>query len=394
MPHYEKTRERAKLSDSDYILSIQDGTVLNYTSHKAKTKELGRIGRQGKTELYGLIQHSTLLVTAENESLGLIDVQYFHHDDFNTSTHRAHRPLEEKSNRCWVNSLKKTRERLEGINKQVITVADREGDFFEFLQALESHQEAFVIRAQHNRFLGSRYRSTDNKLFERIKQQEAMGEIPITLTNSEAREIKEVQLKIKCLQQIEIPAPPLAKKRNTLGEYPPIFVNVVMTSYGESSWILLTSLPADSLKACKKIVTIYQSRWHIEDYHKILKTGYQIDELYLHASREAIENALTMASLSACRLYWIIYRGRIEETLKAACLFEDYEWKSVYVYFKEKIPEDSPSLAEMIKKIARLGGYKPQKNLKPPGIKSLWLGLQALSVASKIYKNVSLSTYT
>lgn len=87
MPHYRRTHEWVSVSDRDYILSIKDGTVLNYTSHKAKTKEIGRIGRLGKTEQYGLIQHSTLLVTSENESLELMDVQHFHQDDFDTSRH-------------------------------------------------------------------------------------------------------------------------------------------------------------------------------------------------------------------------------------------------------------------------------------------------------------------
>ena len=65
-PHYLKTAERIKSSDAEYILAIQDGSVLNYSSHKAKT-EIGRIGRTGKTDQYGLIQHSTLIVTDKNE---------------------------------------------------------------------------------------------------------------------------------------------------------------------------------------------------------------------------------------------------------------------------------------------------------------------------------------
>ena len=125
----------------------------------------------------------------------------------------------------------------------------------------------------------------------------------------------------------------------------------------------------------------------IEDYHKILKTGYQIDEIYLHASREAIENALTMASISACRLYWIIYVGRVEASLKADSLFKDYEWKALYVYFKEKIPQQPPPLYEIILKIARLGGYKPRKGAQPPGIKTMWLGIQHFNIATEMYKN-------
>lgn len=123
-----------------------------------------------------------------------------------------------------------------------------------------------------------------------------------------------------------------------------------------------------------------------------LKTGYQVDEIYLHQSRQAIENLLAMACLSACRLYWLIYKGRHEADIKADQLFEAFEWKAVYVFFKEEIPLEPPLLSEVILKIARLGGYKPHKNTKPPGIKTMWIAYQQFTIAAHMYKNMSIKT--
>jgi Transposase Tn5 dimerisation domain len=384
-PHYQKTADRLESVDAKYILSIQDGSVLNYSSHKAKT-EIGRIGRTGKTDQYGLIQHSNLLITDQNEPLGLIDLQHFHYDDFDTTIQRHHRKIEEKQNICWINALKNMRGRLKNKNKKIITVADREGDFFEFLHELHTFQESFVIRAQHNRYIRDTHRDCDDKLFDLIKNENDIGEIAVTINDVSTHEIKDTELKIKRLKGVEI-HPPYRAKSKYVENYKPIRVNVVMAYNETYCWILLTDLPVDNLEDCREVVIIYKSRWHIEDYHKILKTGYQIDELYLHSSRDAIENALTMASISACRLYWMIYVGRVETTIKADRLFEEYEWKALYVYFREKIPEESPSLAEVIIKIARLGGYKPRKNAKAPGIKTMWLGLQCFTIAAEMYKN-------
>ncbi|WP_425339209.1 IS4 family transposase [Legionella israelensis] len=50
-------------------------------------------------------------------------------------------------------------------------------------------------------------------------------------------------------------------------------------------------------------------------------------------------------------------------------------------------------LNDLIIQIARMGGYKVQKNASPPGVKSMWLGFQALGVAAEMYKNI-LSTKT
>ena len=97
---------------------------------------IGRIGLTGKTHQYGLFQHNTLCVSSDNEALGLIDLQHFHNDDFDTSIDADNRPIEEKKTICWINALRATREKLKGYGKKVITVADRDGDFFEFLHEL------------------------------------------------------------------------------------------------------------------------------------------------------------------------------------------------------------------------------------------------------------------
>ena len=198
---------------------------------------------------------------------------------------------------------------------------------------------------------------------------------------------------VKKLQAIDIPPSPRVKRANKDKGYKPIKVNVVMAYNETYCWILITNLPTDSLDDCLKVIKIYKERWHVEDFHKVLKTGYQVDELYLHASVSAIKNALVMASISACRLYWLIFSGRVEKELKADKFFKEYEWKSIYIYFKEPIPHEAPMLAEIINKIARLGGYKPTKKSKPPGVKTMWLGFQAFSVAAEMYHNI-LSTKT
>ena len=388
-PHYQNTIKRVRGCNSEYILAIQDTTVLNYTSHRAKT-EVGRIGLTGKTHQYGLFQHNTLCVSSDNEALGLIDLQHFHNDDFDTSTNSDNRSIEEKRSICWINALKATREKLKDCGKKIITVADRDGDFFEFLHELGD--DFYVIRAQYDRLTGKKYKKGE-KLFKLLEKESPFGDAEIIINDVKTHEIKNVTLKVKKLHAIDIPPSSRVKRANPEKSYKPIKVNVVMAYNEEHSWILITNLPVDSLDNCLNVMKIYKERWHVEDFHKVLKTGYQVDELYLHASLSAIKNALVMASISACRLYWLIFSGRIEHELKADKFFEEYEWKCLYIYFKEPIPSEIPRLAEVINKIARLGGYKPNKKNKLPGIKTMWLGFQAFSVAAEMYYSI-LSTKT
>lgn len=388
-PHIEKTVERIRSSNCDYILAIQDTTVLNYTSHKAKT-QLGRISHSGKKDQYGLFQHNTLCVSSKNEALGLIDLQHFHNDDFNTSINSDNRPIEAKKTMCWINALNTTREALKDSGKKIITIADRDGDFFEFLHELKN--DLFVIRAQYDRYTGEKY-SAGEKLHELLDQETTLGEISIAINDVNTHEVKIASLKVKRLRSISIPPSPRTKRTNKNRDYQPVTVNVVQTYNDDYCWILLTTLSVEDLAACKHVTEIYKERWHVEDYHKVLKTGYQVDELYLHSSLSAIKNALTMAAVAACRLYWLIYVGRIEETISAEKFFKEHEWKSLYIYFKEVIPEKIPTLSEVIIKIARLGGYKPKNSGKPPGIKTLWLGFQSFTIAAEMYHSI-LSTKT
>lgn len=383
-PHVDKTAERVRASNSEYILAIQDTTVLNYTTHKAKT-QIGRISNSGKKDQYGLFQHNTLCVGSNNEALGLIDLQHFHNDSFDTTIAADSRPIGQKKSICWIKALQATREKLKDSNKKIITVADRDGDFFEFLHELQ--RDSFVIRAQYDRYTGEKYK-TGEKLQDLLSKTSELGEISVKINDVNTHELKTIVLKIKKLEKISIPVSPRIKRANKDKQYSDIKVNVVHTYNEDYSWILLTNLSINDLDACYHVTEIYKKRWHIEDYHKVLKTAYQVDELYLHASLSAIINALTMAAISACRLYWLIYVGRVEEKLRADKLFKDYEWKCLYIYFKEAIPKEVPPISEIMIMIARLGGYKPKKGGKPPGIKTMWLGFQGFTVAAEMFNSL------
>lgn len=391
-PHYEQSVCRIKSSQSKYILAIQDQMRLNYTHHLAK-HDLGRIGKTGKTTQYGLIQHSVLCVDDRNEPLGLIDLSFFDFSEFDTEVHRDKRSVVEKTRCYWVDGLNRMRARLGNeCVVPIITVADREGDFYEWLQPLVLNKEAFVIRAQYNRVTGEIFKKGNKKLNTVLDESAVRGEMDVVIQNTASREMTSLRLKLKATQ-ITLPTPKhFNKEQIQANQYGAIELNVVCAYDGEYEWILLTSLPVNTLEQLQEVVCIYQSRWHIEDYHKVLKTGYQVDEIYLHSSREAIINFLLLASISACRLYWLIYVGRAETEICADRLFEEFEWKSVYVYFNEPIPVKAPPIATTMQYIARLGGYKLSKKAQPPGIKTFWIGFQVFTPISQMYRNMSRNT--
>ena len=77
----------------------------------------------------------------------------------------------------------------------------------------------------------------------------------------------------------------------------------------------------------------------------------------------------------------VLYLCRISREcpdLDCEVVFEPNEWKSVYMAVRQKEPpETPPSLNEIIRMIASLGGYVIRKSTQP-GTQTLWLGLQRL----------------
>ncbi len=240
--------------------------------------------------------------------------------------------------------------------------------------------------------MGETYHKGAKKLRNTLDNASPKGDMEVVIQDVNSRETKAIQLNLKAIT-ITFPVPKkMTQEQRKNNGYKAITLNVVVAYNEEHEWILLTNLPIDNIDQIKQIVLIYRARWHIEDFHKVLKTGYQVDEIYLHSSKEAIKNLLVMASISACRLYWLIYIGRSEATIKADQLFEEFEWKAMYVYFNEKIPDECPTISEVMLRIARLGGYKPTKNSSSPGIKTIWIGYQQCTVAAQMYRNMSIKT--
>ncbi|WP_407831940.1 IS4 family transposase [Verminephrobacter eiseniae] len=60
--------------------------------------------------------------------------------------------------------------------------------------------------------------------------------------------------------------------------------------------------------------------------------------------------------------------------LSASALLTEAEWKGACILAKKKPPTQPPTIREVIRQIAMLGGFLGRKCDGQPGVKSLWLG--------------------
>jgi hypothetical protein len=127
-----------------------------------------------------------------------------------------------------------------------------------------------------------------------------------------------------------------------------------------------------------KIIEWYTCRWQIEIFFKVLKSGCKIEELQFDSFKNTA-NCLAIYMIVAWRVLYLMMLGRRYPKMSCNLVFEDREWQSICAVVTQKTPpQKPPSLEEMIRMIAKLGGFMGRKNDKEPGPKAIWIGLQRM----------------
>ena len=71
--------------------------------------------------------------------------------------------------------------------------------------------------------------------------------------------------------------------------------------------------------------------------------------------------------------------GRTCPDLPASLMFDPDEIKAAYVLSKKPPPPTPPSLNDVVRRVAMLGGFLARKGDGEPGVKTIWIGLQRVT---------------
>ena len=90
-----------------------------------------------------------------------------------------------------------------------------------------------------------------------------------------------------------------------------------------------------------------------------------------------LENALAFYNIIAWRIVYLTYLNRECPDLPCTAMFDDAEWKSVWrVVKKQSLPSSPPTLSEMMRLVAELGGHNNRASDRPAGPECIWMGLR------------------
>jgi hypothetical protein len=366
----EETLER--MVGQGRVLLVQDTTSLDFSGHEA-VDGLGTLENTGRR---GMLVHSTLAVGDTGLPLGIVAQRVWvrPEEELGKGANRHETAFEDKESYKWVDGL---RERTSGqIWAQGITVCDREAHIYEFLDATLAAKLDFIVRAAR----GRSFTVEGEELFQAVAFAPVATQTTIQVKRRPDREAREatVQIRFGSLTLRRPKRVPIARDTLTLQ-----VVEVVepRPPDGEAPihWLLLTSLPVETLEQAEQIVTFYTYRWLIERFHFALKSGCKLEDSQLR-TEPRLERLLAVYSGLAWHLLWLTYLARLTPDVPCTCVLTVSQWQALYAFIHRtlRLPLTPPTLRQAIRWIAQLGGFLARNGDGDPALKVLWRGWSRL----------------
>ena len=377
-PHQERTKERMLAHQT--VLAVQDTTDLDYSAHP-KTAGLGPIGNHQENAL-GLLLHTTLIFTTEGLPLGVLSQQTWSRPQQAGQQEYEHKriAIADKESNKWLKALEET-EHIAPESVGMVTVGDREADLYEFLLRAEQLQADYLIRAANNR----RLKDEAICLWEKLSKKRVAGEIEVDVSATDKQPSRRARLKVR-YAKVEL-KPPQRLKRLRIEGWKSVWlwavlVKEVCAAKGVEplEWMLLTNVAVNSFEQAVERVSWYRVRFHIEMYHKVLKSGCRVEAARL-MNVERIKKYVALMGIVAWRLFWMTFMNREKPEEACTRILAEHEWKALYcrIHRENELPKEVPTVREAVRWIAKLGGFLGRKGDEEPGITTIWRGWQRLT---------------
>jgi hypothetical protein len=369
-----------------WVHVVVDGTSLKLPDWK-REKDFGAVGSTLNGARGVKVIHA-YAVSADGTPLGVLNQQWWTREAHKKRRDCQERALAEKETVHWVHAIGQATRALVLAGSKAWFQIDREGDRFWTLAALHRTGQWFTVRSTYgHRFVDSNGARRQHRLRDAARTGKFRGMIALDIPPRLHRKGRSAHLRIRTatvtLDMVEAHA----------GERLALKVNVVdvrearTTPRGEKPvhWRLLTNHPVTTMKDVLAIIDGYTKRWKIEELHRVWKSGaLRIEETQLRSASRVIKWAI-LAIVTAARIerLRVLARTRPDESARGA--FNEHEIQALILMKRrhakanERVPDDTPTIAQAVRWLAELGGYAGHKSSGRPGAVTLRRGLQYIT---------------
>jgi hypothetical protein len=371
----------------ELVLLVQDSTDLCY-KHMSVRDKLGTVGRRNSKVSRGLIMHTTLAVDGiHGLPIGIADqVRWSRNPDGPSKKERKTREYQSKESFKWEAACRRIQSRMDNWSNAIV-VGDRETDIYELIGFCKETEMRFVFRGAQNRLL----LDTKDKLFERLASQPVLGQRSVRILQRgaqervngqherEARVAQTVEVEYRsCQVSIKVP------RNSKAGLQEHLEVGAVLVSQvgcdPESPkeglhWLLLTSEPVESAEGAALVVEIYETRWVIEEYHKVYKSGCHVEKARMQ-DIDHLERIAAILAFVAVRLTQLAILSRQQPDAPAESLLEPETILCLTHSLGPKVKCYSThgTAAWALEAMARLAGWTDTKRIGHPGWQTIYQG--------------------
>jgi len=374
-PHWERTRS---VGPGRYLV-LGDTTEIDFGYHR----DIEGLSKIGNGSGRGFLLHNALMVVADSEALIGVAGQVIHYrQPAPKKENKSRRFKRQRESRVWGDVVDQIGRPAEGV--QLIHVFDRGADDFEVFCHLIDNQGDWVVRAK------SRHRKIRTPSGEEMPLEAYLETLPLAGTY-------ELKLRARPKQPartaklevyfgaLSMPVPrhcsAYVKKHNPA----PIAMNVVwvrevdpLPGVEPIDWVLYTSLPVETFDAAWTIITYYECRWLIEEYHKALKTGCRVQRRLLHTA-ERLEPMVGLMSVVAVRLLQLKTIAR-EEPDRPARTVVPVLWLQMLKAARKNLHRvHDLTVYQFYRELAKLGGFLGRRSDGEPGWITIWRGWEKLN---------------
>ena len=370
------------------VLVAVDGSSLTLVD-RGDTKDFGAIGDYAHGGRGIKVISALAMTETTGVPLGLLHQEWWTRPkakpQLSAKKKRA-RAVDETETQRWIDAINGSASELKRCapNTRAWFQIDREGDSTPILLALKATEHDFTVRGNWDRKveqkLGTLRRnltySADRGSYElRVSGSSKRTARTATMSVSYAKvsvKLKDpatgapVSLAVTAVLAREISTPPAGEER--------------------IDWLLLTNVAVATIDDALAVIAGYAKRWRIEEFHKTWKSGAcNVEQTQLRS----VEAVLRWATVSACvavRIERLKRLSRTEPTLPATAELTALEIRVLTALKKRRRRKNeslpcTPTISDVTRWIAELGGYTGKSSGGPPGATVLRRGLDRLQAA-------------
>jgi hypothetical protein len=372
-PHWKHTRAQA----SGHHLLIGDTTTLDF-GFQRDVEGLMPVGNGGGR---GFLLHSSLMVGAESEEInGLVGQTIYYRKPVSKGETFRQRLGRERESKIWGEVIDLVGAAPEGAT--FTHVFDRGADNFEVYCHLVFSQTGWVIRAAQLKRKVETPQGEKQRLRDYLLSLPACGTYELSVRANKGQPARTSEVEVR-FGPVLMPSPRDCGK--FVHECGIVAITMWVVEVREVHppqgvvplrWVLYTSLPVESFADAWRVIGYYEKRPLIEEFHKALKTGCQI-EARQYQTHHPLETSTGMLSVLAVRLVQLKSVARVDPDRPAEAIVPR-RWVRMARCVQRGKHRDIATVREFYHAIARLGGWLGRKHDGEPGWITLWHGFDKL----------------